>query len=556
MKKNEKKDKMNAVQFMKHFEETQAMMENIANQVAGEQKSLLESQGSDVNAEGIFEMGNLLDVNTLDTEANQPRLYNSPVQPLSDGDKAAVADDFAQMLMNSKADTVDLEQIGPMSTAIGMKHGLVTGVEEFIRELINTAVEKQNSQGIALGQEEVPGLEQVAEETAPAGMPADGVVVAVADPSMDQMTSEPALGADPLAAGDEASALDTPAASELELPGSEDNMDLGNPAAPAPEAAPEMGTEEPASEPALDMPVADMGSEVSPEQVAEEKEHAEKAGELEQMASEKGDEKAADIAADLKEGESKEAAELEEKLGDEGSKETPAEETPVKDEEDEDEEPKLEAQLESIREKYTTNKQVDVKLEAIKKDFLDKQTPVTESTETPAAPVVSETKEEPKAAALEECMGGVTTKPAANTSVMEEVKDESKEPVMEEKKSDAAPMVEEADATSENDVPDTEDLFESAKAQLESIATEYKQAEQARFEAEQKDKELDAKLESIVTGYHEAEKAKVEAVEKETKVTAQLESIAAEYHENNKKAKLESVESRKKAKERIQELTK
>lgn len=531
MKNDKKKEKMNAVQYMKHFEETKAMMEAIGDKVDSEQKTLMEAAAPDTNEKGIFEMGNLLDVNTIDTEANQPRIYNSPMQPLSAGDKSVVADDFAQMLMNMKADTVDLEQIGPMSTAIGMKHGIVTGVEDFIRELINTAVEKQDSQGIALGQDEVPGVEMANEEMN-GGMPVvDGMDVSVV--GVDPMTEpepvldvemEPELG-EVSSLGDEtASALDMPeeGSSDLALPDSDMNMDLENPAAPMDDMSSE--------EAPLDVPAA-LGSEVSPEEVESEKDDAAKAGELEDMAKADGNEEAASIAGELKEKESDEAKDLEAKL-DEGEKKP--EELKVDDKDDEDDEPKLEAQLESIKEKFNTSKVVDAKLEAVKQDFLDKQIPVTET-------VVESTE------------GSVASAVKA---------DESQEPVVEQCVGDTKPMVEDVDTTSENDssegdaMMEGENLYESAKAQLESIATEYHAGENAKLEAEQRDRALDAKLESIVTGYHAAETAKLEAIEKEVKVTAQLESIAAEYHDKSKKAKLESIQSRTKAAERIKDLTK
>lgn len=524
MKNNENKKKMNAVQYMKHFEETKAMMEAIGDKVDSEQKALMEAAVPDTNEKGIFEMGNLLDVNTIDTEANQPRIYNSPVQSLSDGDKSVVADDFAQMLMNMKADTVDLEQIGPMSTAIGMKHGIVTGVEDFIRELINTAVEKQDSQGIALGQDEVPGVEMANEEMN-GGMPEmmSGMDVAVVTEPIMDVGMEPELS-EVSALGDEtASALEMPeeSSSDLALPDAGTNMDLENPAAPMDEVSPEGVSEELP----LDVPEA-LGSEVTPEEVKSEKDDAAKAGELEDMAKADGNDEAAVIAGELKEKESDEAKDLESKLN--GSEEKPEE----SEESEEDEEPKLEAQLESIKEKFNSNKEVTNKLQVIKENFLESQTPVIEAS-TPVADVVnSEMSQEP---VVEQCVGGADTKP----------------------------MVEEADTTSENDAPETEEamvenenLYESAKAQLESIAAEYHAGENAKLEAEQRDRALDAKLESIVTGYHAVEAAKVEAVEKEVKVTAQLESIAAEYHDKTKKAKLESVQSRTKAAERIKDLIK
>ncbi len=495
-KKNNQRKSMDAIQYFNKMNETQNIMESIAAKTDSEQSALLENGNpyGDTNDNGLFDMDRLLDVNLKDFN-DTPKVYNSPVPELTNGDKSLISDEFAKQLMNTKADTIDLEHIGPMSTAIAMKNGfLVTSVEDFIRQLIETSAEKQDSQSIALGLEEVPGVKELEMGNEPEMVEPPVVAdVTLITPEMDTVPAVEEMPA-------EMAAPEAPVVPELPLE---------EPAAAEPDLEPEMDA----------APAADVDLE---------KEHADMAQKLEDKAKADGDTEAAKLAGDLKEGELKEVEDL-------SGGETPApaaEETEEvgldlpEEMSDEEEDKKLESKLESIKASYknkvileATEKALENKLETIKSKYLAESA-------TPVAPVTTET---PK---VEE---------KAVEAVVEAAKVEEVKAVVEE----VEMTVDDAGTTTETS---DEDLFETAQVQLESLLNDFLSNE----EAVEKETKLVTQLESIATGYKEEKKAEKEAADKDAKVVAQLESIT----ENFKKNEAGKLDSKKKAKARLDELKK
>lgn len=140
MKTNKNTNKvMSALQFMKEFENTQQIMESIADATAVERKALLEAdmggQGY-TDDDGVFDMNSLLDVEVSDKPENQPRYYNSPMDELNDSDKALIVDAFAKKLEEMKDDVIDFSDIGPIATVIKNTYGYKQDVEKFLQDTI------------------------------------------------------------------------------------------------------------------------------------------------------------------------------------------------------------------------------------------------------------------------------------------------------------------------------------------------------------------------------------------------------------------------------------
>ena len=140
MKTNKNTNKvMSALQFMKEFENTQKIMESIADATANERKALMESAmlgQPSVDNNGVFDMDSLLDVEVSDKPENQPRYYNSPVEPLSDSDKALIVDEFAKKLSTLQKDVIDFSEVGPIATVIKDNFGFKQDVEKFLQDTI------------------------------------------------------------------------------------------------------------------------------------------------------------------------------------------------------------------------------------------------------------------------------------------------------------------------------------------------------------------------------------------------------------------------------------
>lgn len=130
---------MSALQFMKEFENTQKIMESIADATANERKALMESAmlgQPSVDNNGVFDMNSLLDVEVSDKPENQPRYYNSPIEPLSDSDKALIVDEFAKKLSTLQKDVIDFSEVGPIATVIKDNFGFKQDVEKFLQDTI------------------------------------------------------------------------------------------------------------------------------------------------------------------------------------------------------------------------------------------------------------------------------------------------------------------------------------------------------------------------------------------------------------------------------------
>ncbi len=121
--RNTDKSKMTALQFMKSYEDTMKIMESIGDRTAGEQKAIMESSMTDEYTDdtGVFDMDGLMDVNVSDEPQNQVRLYNSPVEELSDSDKALIVDEFANQISKMHQEVIDFSDIGPIATVIQTK---------------------------------------------------------------------------------------------------------------------------------------------------------------------------------------------------------------------------------------------------------------------------------------------------------------------------------------------------------------------------------------------------------------------------------------------------
>lgn len=505
---NTEKKKMTAISYMKNFAETQSVMESIASKTESEQKVLLENNNpfGDSDDEGNYDMDRLLDVK-LPEDFNEPRIYNSPAQEFSSSDKELIANSFAKRISEMKEDAIDLEQLGPVYAAISMEHGYpISNVEEFINHLIQTNANNHNSQNMALGVDEIPGMAEL--EDAP-DMASD----------LDVVVSAP---------------VETTPVSEVPV-SSEDAAVL-----PVEEPIVDDSTEELPAEVAADLSVETPAAPVEPEEVApaandlpKEEEHVEMAKDLKDMAKEDGNEEAEKVAGKLEKGESEEVKELKD--------EEPASE----EESEEDENKKVESKLEAIKENYrkaalveAEEKQLTAQFEAIKNKYLGKT--IVENEEPSDKKKVETEEVVEKKPVMEEVS---KTCPECKVSGKVHKKDCS---------FDKKPMVEEDEGSEGSD----DAMVEGVSKLLESIVTEYHATEKAKENATKKDQEVSARLESIATEYHANLKAKEDAAKKDSEISAKLESLVTDFKDKSAKAKLESVESRKTVKARLTELSK
>lgn len=318
MKINKTKETKTAISSMNDFAKTQSLTEAIAS--ASDYSPLLENSD-------VFDSSSMLDVEISDA-AEQPKLFNQENTGLSPVARGSVADEFAKRLMNLKVDTVDLEDLGPITTAIAMDNGLpIDDVNDFITELINRSAEKQDSQAIALGVQGVPGEEQIAAPAPELGGLDAGLDVNPIDAPMDAPLDEPVLDA------------------------------------PVDEFAPVDET------PAIDLPVDDVPAvEPIEDKIAEEKEHVEMASDLEKLAKEDENPEAEAIAAKLKAEESEEVDRLEDKVDDEKD---------------------IDAKLESIRSNYISDRNITATLESIADKYVKSVIKAVLENETETEPEVA-----------------------------------------------------------------------------------------------------------------------------------------------------------------------
>ncbi len=468
---------MSAIQFMKSFEETQNIMESIADRTAKEQKAMLESvigEEDYTDDDGVFNMGNMLDVEISDGEDMQPKYYNTPVEELTDGDKNLIVNEFTKMLMELPEEVIDFSDIGPVATVIQNRFGFKQDVEGFLRDTITKASDWQQSQVMSHGND-VAGEEIVDQQSAPVdetGGPTD-----IAPTKVAPTESAPTLPTETTTPVPPVEIIEEP---EVVEPAVETPVDLGA-------ETPDLGTE--------GAEIGEEGAEIGEEGAeigAEGAEIGAEGAEIGEEGAEIGEE-----GGELAE----ETAELEtpEEQAEEGMEGEIAEEDEEGEEGEEDEEePKLDAKLESIR--------VDYQLESIRNEFLNSKK-VSSLVEDATH---SLNKEKEVDAQLE----------AIKNNLLEDgtACDTDTEEVGEEDEVEAQPEV---------------------MAQLESISNAYHAKENAKIAVVEHDKKVTAQLEAISANYHNAIKAEADAKAKEEALDAKLNGLVESF-QNSKKANLKS----------------
>lgn len=167
MKNNNQK--MSALQFMKLFDETASVMESIAEETKAQHKTLMENafalQQDELDENGQFDLGNMMDVKVSDSPEMQPRLYNQPTPELSEADKNIILDRFTELLTTIQDDVVDMKQLPAFATVIKDQYGYTQDIEKFLRDAISNAVSyntsKNGERAQAVGApavDSVPGL--------------------------------------------------------------------------------------------------------------------------------------------------------------------------------------------------------------------------------------------------------------------------------------------------------------------------------------------------------------------------------------------------------------
>ena len=116
-KDTEKKERMTAVQFIRNYEDTLNVIENISNETVDQQDAIIESANKNdyTTEEGVFKMESLMDVDIpSNLEQNQPRYYNTPMEELTDGEKALVVDAGSSFYPNihKMIKVLESEQLG------------------------------------------------------------------------------------------------------------------------------------------------------------------------------------------------------------------------------------------------------------------------------------------------------------------------------------------------------------------------------------------------------------------------------------------------------------
>ena len=536
--KGSKNEKMTAIQFMKNYEETIAVIESIGDTTVEEQKVVLESANKldYTDDAGVFKMESLMDVDIpVNDDAYQPQYYNSPVDELSDGDKSLIVDEFTNMLSKSHEEVIDFADVGPVATVIQNKFGFKQPLDDFLTELMTSAVDKQDSQGFAHG-EEVPGMKGRSDEMAEEGGPADieptqvSPVAPPEDPAAIAMDAPMDLPLDAAPMGDDVISDEViPPVDEIAPEGEEVAEDVIDDIAPE-------GDEviDPVEEiaPEVDEIAPEVDDEIAPEEVAEEIAEIAPEGEVSD-----------DLEVDEEDDEEKKIPVVE------AAEETPVVETPVVEAAAEEtpvvEAPEVTPVVEAEEPKAENS--VEVQLESIKKEYDEKVSPETQLE-------ASETKEEPVKSEVEIQLESIATeyheKEDAKVEAVETEKklDAKLEAITNEYKNGEQAKTEAVDAKSEAE--------QKLDTQLESITKNYKDGEQAKVEAIETDKKLNAKLESIANGYHEGEQAKVEAEETAKKTDEKIESLIESYHTSTKTAKVESTDTQKVTAKKIEEASK
>lgn len=511
MKHQQNNDKeVSAIAFMRSFDETMNLMESIGERTAEEQQTLQESAVQMENYtddEGVFSMGSLLDVDVADTEENQPRMYNSPVEDLTDSDKQLIVDEFAEQLSKMHEEVIDFSDVGPIATVIQDKFGFKQNLEDFLTGLMTSAADKQDSQSFAHGKP-IPGV-AAAEMAGTAGVEEGGPT----DIEPEQAGPDAAVGE---------TEVMPPVMDEVPAMDVEEDLAMGAEEVAMAEEGDTMEGE-PLREPEVD--------ETEAEQVVED---------VTGMEIPEGDvvSDTEEMAAGLPDTEEEEEVESAENIAEEEG------------EEEETGEPSLELQLEAIREKHlggmalveATDEElsVDAQLEAIRDNLLEAG---CESADRDDMMEGEKHKRDHK-------MEG----DYASTQDHDDF--DKKADVAEEMARDGADTMKDEGLMEymEESVLEAE-TEDNITAQLESIASEYHAKEVAKVEAIEAEKQLDAQLEAIAGNYHAGEKAKLEAAEAEAKLDEKLSTLVESYHKEAKSLEKANIEARKEVKEKISKLS-
>lgn len=500
---NEKE--VSAIAFMRSFDETMNLMESIGDNTAKEQKTLQEnavSMESYTDDEGVFDMDSMLDVDVADTEENQPRMYNTPIDELTESDKQLIVDEFADQLSKMHEEVIDFSDVGPIATVIQDKFGYKQNLEDFLTGLMTSSADKQDSQAFAHGKP-VPGVEASGEEVE--GGPADIEPDQSGPVSTGAEAMEHEAG---LVADANQIAIDQSDDVEPVVDESNDVVDESN--------------------------ELDMGFDTMEEPEEGESEAEQTIEEMTNMDIPNEDESEDGVISDDAGEEKAEEAEAEEV---EAEKAEEAEET---DDDDDD----LSAQLESIREKYIGKEE-----ECVTEGYSEEA--MTESDEDIDALIEGEFEMDAESeldAQLEAIKSSLIESDYPSTQNNDEFEKNAEKAEGSAKKG-AEEKIDEGDLE--------ENKFVDVTPQLESISNAYHAKEEAKIadakaklEAIEAEKKLDAHLESIASDYHNAEKAKVEAAEAEAKLDEKLTTLAESYHASTK------IEERKEVKELISKLSK
>ena len=364
MNTNKAKNKtMNALQYMKEADAMQQLMESIADETIKQHGAMLENANFEdptTDDDGVFDMNSMLDVVGSDTEQNQPRIYNTPQEELTDEEKDLVVSEYQKYLSTIQDKIIDINNLDVAETVIKPIIGTTKPLVGFLADIINKATNYATSQNSVAASETGSADSAVAGNKSPADIAPQvdtgvdvGGIPATSAPSLDEV---PAIGD----VSSELSKLDT------ELGGSiGDNGALGDEGItgiPAPESdlglgadvAPEgdLGAVVPEGDVA---PEGDLGAEIAPDVAPEGDlgENLEDAGEEDEVAGE-----------DLEDAGKKDEVAGED-LEDAGE-----------DEEDED------VKLEAIKNNYLNTlveSKIDSKLEAIKSKILTESVNATKA---------------------------------------------------------------------------------------------------------------------------------------------------------------------------------
>lgn len=499
MKHQQNNDKeVSAIAFMRSFDETMNLMESIGDNTAKEQKVLQESavhMENYTDDEGVFDMESLLDVDVSDTEENQPRLYNSPEEDLTDSDKQLIVDEFAEQLSNMHEEVIDFSDVGPIATVIQDKFGFKQNLDSFLTDLMTSAADKQDSQAFAHGKP-IPGVVAAEEEggpsditpkqAAPYGVDAGGISALGMEAGMTSYANDVAMEQEAKDDSEHHSEHDSEHHSEHD---SEHHSE-----------------EEPEAE-----------TEVVDEAECED-------GEVD-CNKEETEETEEDVG---KEGED----DLEAQLESIRSKHIKPSETDV-----------LVDSLFELASNCSREESIDIQLEAIRTSLVENEYPSTQdqnafeknadSAELSAQKCADEMKDEELCEASEK-------EELCESSEKEELCESYEEEELYEAPDEVAPVLE---AISKKYHSGENAKVNAAKAKLEAIKSE---------------KKLDVQLESIAGNYHNGVKAKLDATKAEHKLNEKLSTLVESYHTSVKSSddSKANLDVRKKTKAKLEELSK